>query len=108
MVGLMLGSAWCLQAAAAEVDQGKLLYGTRCAFCHGKTGKGDGPAGKALTPPPPDFTAAAFWANKTHEQLQDALEHGKPNTAMMGFKGSLSPEQISAVLTYLESLKPTP
>ena len=35
---------------------GKTNFDTLCATCHGPAGKGDGPAGAALNPPPRDFT----------------------------------------------------
>lgn len=38
---------------------GKDLYLSYCAACHGRTGKGDGPAAPALKIPPTDLTALA-------------------------------------------------
>jgi mono/diheme cytochrome c family protein len=38
---------------------GQEMYKSYCAACHGKTGKGDGPAASALKQPPPDLTALA-------------------------------------------------
>lgn len=35
------------------------LYSGYCASCHGRTGKGDGPAAPALKAPPTDLTALA-------------------------------------------------
>jgi mono/diheme cytochrome c family protein len=35
---------------------GSELYFRRCASCHGVAGRGDGPAGEALTPRPADLT----------------------------------------------------
>ncbi len=35
---------------------GKEMYNNYCAVCHGKAGKGGGPAGAALKGPPPDIT----------------------------------------------------
>jgi mono/diheme cytochrome c family protein len=32
------------------------MYLTFCATCHGRDGKGDGPAGRSLKPPPSDLT----------------------------------------------------
>jgi len=36
---------------------GQEMYMSYCAVCHGKSGKGDGPAASALKQPPPDLTA---------------------------------------------------
>ena len=35
---------------------GEEMYNTYCAVCHGKDGKGNGPAAEALKVPPPDLT----------------------------------------------------
>jgi len=37
---------------AAGLTDGKQLFTTNCALCHGDGGKGDGPAGANLTPRP--------------------------------------------------------
>src|ERR1035437_2734444 len=38
---------------------GQEMYTTYCAVCHGKDGKGNGPAAEALKVPPPDLTTLA-------------------------------------------------
>jgi mono/diheme cytochrome c family protein len=38
---------------------GEEMYGEYCAVCHGKAGKGDGPAASALKAPPSDLSALA-------------------------------------------------
>ena len=38
---------------------GAEMYKSYCAVCHGKDGKGDGPAAEALKMPPPDLTTLA-------------------------------------------------
>ena len=40
-------------------DSGDEMYKEYCAVCHGRTGKGDGPAVAALKTPPPDLTMLA-------------------------------------------------
>ena len=42
-----------------SADSGEEMYREYCAACHGKAGKGDGPAAVALKAPPPDLTMLA-------------------------------------------------
>jgi mono/diheme cytochrome c family protein len=54
--------AWLAPSTALAGDPaaGKALYTVNCVACHGETGKGDGVVGRALNPPPRDFSAAHF------------------------------------------------
>src|SRR5262245_20508182 len=106
--GATLVMLLCLAGAAQAGDSaaGKRLYDSRCAFCHGTAGQGDGPAGAALKPPPTNFTSADFWKGVSSEQLKASIADGKPGTAMVGFKAALSAEQIDDVLTYLRTFPP--
>jgi mono/diheme cytochrome c family protein len=54
IIGVLLSA----RAAATEPapPAGELLFRQYCASCHGLQGRGDGPAGGALCPPPPDLT----------------------------------------------------
>ena len=47
------------QKAATSLKAGAETYRQCCAVCHGKTGKGDGPAASALKVGPPDLSALA-------------------------------------------------
>ena len=40
-------------------ESGEEMYREYCAVCHGKAGKGDGPAASELKVPPPDLTVLA-------------------------------------------------
>lgn len=42
----------------ASLSQGKALFETNCAMCHGQTSAERGPVGKKLVPPPPGLDAA--------------------------------------------------
>jgi mono/diheme cytochrome c family protein len=43
-------------AAVTRPSDGHEMFTSYCAPCHGRTGKGDGPAAKALNPKPADLT----------------------------------------------------
>ena len=87
-----------------QVDA-KAEYEGKCAMCHGATGAGDGPAGAAFNPKPPDFTTAEYQESKTDEDLTTAIADGKG--AMPGFTGQLSDDAITAVVAYIRTLGPS-
>jgi len=105
-VGLLVGLMVASPTHAGDVDKGKTIYAARCAFCHGTSGKGDGPAGAALKPAPADLTTPTFWATATADTLRTVIENGKPNTGMVSFKRALSAEELGDVVAFLLSLKP--
>ena len=74
VVGVSLAVAPIAAHAAGDAAKGKVLFETNCASCHGTSGKGDGPVGAALQPPPRDFTKAEFKfdANKDGKPGEDA------------------------------------
>ncbi len=43
-------------ARPTSASSGKEMFDSYCASCHGKDGKGSGPAAEALKTPPPDLT----------------------------------------------------
>ena len=43
----------------APPNSGKEMFNSYCAVCHGKDGKGDGPAASAMKTPPADLTLLA-------------------------------------------------
>lgn len=46
-------------AQTRKVDPGKLEFDSKCAHCHGATGRGDGPTSAFLTRRAPDLTGLA-------------------------------------------------
>src|ERR1700680_2492202 len=54
MAVLIAAESQTVSAAQSAAD----LYSEKCAACHGDTGKGDGPAGQAMVPPPAPFSTA--------------------------------------------------
>ena len=106
MLILMAVVAAAAVAVAEEVVDAKQIYGKRCALCHGADGKGDGPAGAALTPPPTNFTEPDYWQTTNAEEIRNAIRKGKRGTAMVPFRGALSTKQIDTLVAYLKGFAP--
>jgi high-affinity iron transporter len=102
-VFLILFGVFLLNNVAYAVS-GESIYKANCVICHGPTGAGDGPVGKALTPKPANykdrFNAPKAFKNaaQLREHILLILEKGK-NT-MPAFN-TLSDDDRKAVADYL-------
>lgn len=115
LAALLAALAFTSPAFAADADAGKITFEQLCWTCHGMTGKGDGPAGAALTPPPRDFSIGDFAydadGNGTAGEDADlALVISKGAAAFGGNPsmapwGHLSPDDIANVVAYVRALK---
>lgn len=97
IVALFLATPALAQGDAAR---GETVYVANCLACHGKALDGEGPAARALKPPPADFTLDAFWQGRTDAQVIATIRTGKPGTSMMAF-GKLSDQELADVAAYL-------
>jgi mono/diheme cytochrome c family protein len=106
-------------AEQAPRMSGAYIYKWYCAACHGKSGKGDGPAASELKVPPPDLTTLAkrnkgkFPADYVSRVLTNGTKsaHGAPGMPVWGplfselnTKGRVN-VQIKDVVQYLESMQ---
>ncbi len=85
------------QSAAAgekrdQIAEGKQLFAASCVFCHGENGAGTG-AGPSLR-----------GLNQSSASIESTISDGKPGTAMVGFNGTYSADQIASLAAYVLSL----
>ncbi|MEZ4321177.1 MAG: cytochrome c [Myxococcota bacterium] len=108
MVTALLLAAFAADPPAPEdpLELGRSIYAAKCQTCHGATGKGDGPAARALPKPPADFSDPAYWKRSDEEMVRGVILAGKPGTVMRGFPMKL--ERLDALVLYLRSLRQDP
>ena len=87
--------------ALAQGDP-EAIFTQQCAMCHGASGVGDGPAAAAMNLKPASFADSAFQESRTDEQLAEAISSGKG--AMSGYEGTLTPEEITVLVSYIRKL----
>lgn len=100
-------------AIATPLQAGKVVYEQRCAYCHGASGRGDGPVAASLHPRPLDFTAGKFKLRTTEtgsvptdDDLARTILEGIPGTSMPGWRSRLTADDVRNVVTYLKSFSP--
>ncbi|MFO0775364.1 MAG: cytochrome c [Nitrospiraceae bacterium] len=86
-----------------DAAKGKTIFGESCRHCHGAEADGTGEMAAYLDPPPSNLTAATT-QQKTDDQLRTTILTGRPGTAMSGFEGALTDEQLADVIAYLRSV----
>ena len=91
--------------AAPSLARGETIYRGQCASCHGVAGWGDGPAGRALTPPPAKLADAAFFHGSSPLDFYRRITIGVAGTGMASYEGALSLEDRWAVALYASTLR---
>lgn len=87
--------------APGKVGIGKELYDSKCLFCHGAKGDGNGPASASLSPKPAALNDVQFQQKYSDQQIADTILKGKG--MMPAF--ALSQDEIAAVVKYVRELK---
>lgn len=91
--------------AQKSLPDPRALFETHCATCHGKEGKGDGPAAAGLDPKPRDLTSGRFSFGNTSDAIAKTIEAGIP-PAMPGFGAALSQREREALARFVLELGP--
>ena len=103
-------------AFAGDAAAGKMTYTMFCSSCHGDSGKGDGPVGAVLNPPPRDLSKGDFKFDTdgdgkagTDQDLMSVITNGAAkyggSAQMAPWGGSLSESDRANVLAYIRSLQ---
>ena len=88
-------------AAANPQAQAAALYHNYCSVCHGDKGDGRSRATGSLSTVPRDFTSEASKRELSRERIALAIAHGRPGTAMVGWKTQLSDTDINRLADYV-------
>jgi DMSO reductase family type II enzyme heme b subunit len=94
---------------AEQIEAGKRVYFTKCVWCHGVNGSGDGPGADRLWPRPRNFNSGTFKIRHTASgqlplidvDLLQTVTHGLPGSAMPSWEGILSEDQRRDVLAFV-------
>jgi len=101
---LLLAAPFGARAAEGDAEKGKPIYSAQCVTCHGKTGDGNGPVGKALNPRPTDFKKGDLAPD---ERLFKAIRKGGKSVGLskdMDAYPALTDQQIWDVIAYIKTL----
>lgn len=85
-----------------SIPNGKKLFRSRCAVCHGRTGLGDGPGGKALVPKPLSLLTNLV-QDQTDGEIYWKITNGRND--MIKWGPILSEEQRWDLVNYIRALK---
>ena len=98
-----------LEAAPAVAASCPPVFESRCSPCHGPNGRGDGPAGVSLVPPPRDFSSQNFLAQRSDEELAAVIREGgllQGKSGAMPPHADLSAEAIRQLVDCVRSFAP--
>jgi cytochrome c6 len=94
----IIALAVALPAVAEDAPDGKALYASKCAMCHGADG-----VAKKMAEGSGNFNDPE-WQKKTPvETIEKNIHAGK--NKMPKFEGKLTEEQIKAIAAYVKTLK---
>ena len=81
-------------------SMGADTYKSKCQVCHGATGLGDTPAGKAMKASPLNSPAVL---KESDAELTAVIKDGK--NKMPSFNGKVSDDQIKDLVAYIHTLQ---
>jgi cytochrome c6 len=83
---------------ALAAEDGKSLYDSKCAMCHGKDG-----VAKSMAKGSGNFNNPEWQVANSVGKIEKDITDGKGK--MTGFKDKLTPEQVKAIAEYVKTIK---
>jgi mono/diheme cytochrome c family protein len=87
--------------------KGRLLFAANCRVCHGPPDTGPDPD-TGLSPPPRDFSSAAFRNARTDGELFYVIKNGVQGTSMLPWASRLAEREIWFLVTYIRAASAPP
>lgn len=103
IISLAVPAMLLAQEYPPDLSRGKAVYERHCLSCHGASGRGDGPAAASLRVAPANFQRFGSFL-KSDEELLRTIEHGVVFSPMHSWRGQLTDEEMSDVLSYVRFL----
>ena len=95
-------------AGASASHAGETIFQTRCFVCHGRGGKGDGPASTGLGATVRDLTSPGWQDSISDETIGKVIRSGAAavgGTAARAPNPDLSDAQIQSLVRYIRGLR---
>ncbi len=91
--------AGLLIAGVMAAENGKAIYDSKCAMCHGKDG-----VAKVMAKGAANFNDPKYQEANTAAAIEKVITDGKGK--MPAYKDKLKPEEIKAIAEYVKTLAP--
>ena len=92
-----------------DLQAGAEVHQKQCLRCHGKEGKGDGPASKFLKVKPADWTDPERMSDLSDENLFQVIKKGgeavSRSKLMPAFGAKLKDDQITDLIAFIKSMR---
>jgi mono/diheme cytochrome c family protein len=93
---------------AAASQGGETIFQTRCFVCHGREGKGNGPASTGLGASVRDLTSPSWQDSTSDETIRSVIRNGAQavgGSAAMTPNRDLSDAQIQSLVRYIRGIR---
>ena len=84
-----------------SIAEGQIVYERYCLTCHGENGRGDGPGGEGLEPPPADLSVHVPLHGDV--DIFGFISNGIEGTDMVGLSDNLTTDEIWHVINFIRA-----